>query len=76
MIEAWLVRLQAYGPWIARPGKKFARLAIVEASLIKLALAPFAWAQSRKHSGAAKMHAVLEWGRRIPQQLVSFAKIN
>ncbi|MCA1600612.1 MAG: IS4 family transposase [Acidobacteria bacterium] len=70
MIEAWMLLLQAYEPWIARLGKKFARLAIVDASLIKLSLAAFAWAQYRKQSGAAKMHAVLEWGRGIPQQLV------
>ena len=70
MIEAWMVLLQAYRPWVARLGKKFTRLAVVDASLIKLPLAAFSWAAYRKHSGAAKMHAVLEWGRGIPQQLV------
>lgn len=68
MIEAWMVLLQAYGPWIARLGKKFARLAVVDGSLIKLSLAAFSWAEYRKQSGAAKMHAILEWGRGIPQQ--------
>ena len=71
MIEAWMVLLQAYGPWIARLGTKFARLAVVDGSLISLSLAAFSWAEYRKQSGAAKMHAVLEWGRGIPQQLVS-----
>jgi Transposase DDE domain len=70
MIEAWMLLLQAYGPWVARLGKRFARLAVVDASLIALSLAAFSWAAYRKHSGAAKMHAVLEWGRAIPQQLV------
>lgn len=70
MIEAWMMLLQTYGPWIARLGKKFARLAVVDGSLISLSLAAYSWAAYRKHSGAAKMHTVLEWGRGIPQQLV------
>ena len=70
MIEAWMLLWQTYAPWVARLGKKFARLAVVDASLIQLSLQAFAWAQYQKQSGAAKMHAVLEWARGIPQQLV------
>ena len=70
MIEAWMLTLQVYGPWLGRMGKKFARLAVVDASLIKLSLLAYSWADYRASSGAAKMTAVLEWGRGIPQQLV------
>jgi len=70
MIEAWMLVWQSYLPWIARMGKKFARLAIVDASLIPLSLAAFDWATYRKKRGAAKLTAVLEWTRGIPQQLV------
>jgi hypothetical protein len=70
MIEAWMLVWQSYLPWIARMGKKFARLAIVDASLIPLSLSAFDWATYRKKRGAAKMTAVLEWARGIPQQLV------
>ena len=38
MVEAWMLSLQAYGPWLERMGKKFARIAVVDASLIKLSL--------------------------------------
>jgi hypothetical protein len=39
-------------------------------------LAVYDWAQDRQGSGAAKRHAVLEWQRRIPQQLgVSAGKV-
>jgi IS4 transposase len=51
-------------------GRKFARIAVVDASLIKLSLLSYSWAEYRKRRGAAKMHAVLEWVRGIPQQLV------
>jgi DDE family transposase len=51
-------------------GRKFARIAVVDASLIKLSLLSYSWAEYRKRRGAAKMHAVLEWARGIPQQLV------
>ena len=51
-------------------GRKFARVAVVDASLIKLSLLAYSWAEYRKRGGAAKMHAVLEWARGIPQQLV------
>jgi hypothetical protein len=70
MVEAWMGVLQTYGPWLERMGRKFARIAVVDASLIKLSLLAYSWAEYRKRSGAAKMHAVLEWARGIPQQLV------
>ena len=70
MVEAWMGVLQTYGPWLARMGRKFARIAVVDASLIKLSLLSYSWAEYRKQRGAAKMHAVLEWARGIPHQLV------
>jgi hypothetical protein len=70
MVEAWMGVLQTYGPWLARMGRKFARIAVVDASLIKLSLLSYSWAEYRKQKGAAKMHAVLEWARGIPHQLV------
>jgi hypothetical protein len=70
MIEAWMLALQTYGPWLKRMGRKFARIAVVDASLIKLSLLSYSWAEYRKQRGAAKMHAVLEWARGIPHQLV------
>src|SRR5919106_1332210 len=70
MVEAWMRVLQTYGPWLERMGRKFARIAVVDASLIKLSLLAYSWAEYRKQSGAAKMQAVLEWARGIPQQLV------
>jgi hypothetical protein len=70
MVEAWMAVVQTYGPWLERMGRKFARIAVVDASLIKLSLLAYSWAEYRKRSGAAKMHAVLEWARGIPQQVV------
>jgi hypothetical protein len=70
MVEAWLLVLQTYGPWLARLGRKFARIAVVDASLIKLSLEAFDWAAYRTTSGAAKLSCVLDWARGIPQQLV------
>jgi hypothetical protein len=70
MVEAWMAVVKTYGPWLERLGRKFARIAVVDASLIKLSLLAYSWAEYRKRSGAAKMHAVLEWARGIPQQLV------
>jgi DDE family transposase len=70
MVEAWMAVVQTYGPWLERMGRKFARIAVVDASLIKLSLLTYSWAEYRKRSGAAKMHAVLEWARGIPHQLV------
>jgi hypothetical protein len=70
MVEAWMAVMQTYGPWLERMGRKFARIAVVDASRIKLSLLAYSWAEYRKRSGAAKMHAVLEWARGIPQQLL------
>jgi hypothetical protein len=70
MVEAWMGVVQTYGPRLERLGRKFARIAVVDASLIKLSLLAYSWAEYRKRSGAAKMHAVLEWARGIPHQLV------
>jgi len=70
MIEAWLLVLHTYGPWVERLGKQFARIALIDASLIRLSLAAYSWAVYRQQTGAAKMHAVLEWARGIPEQLV------
>src|ERR671931_514924 len=70
MVEAWMRVLQTYGPWLKRMGRKFARIAVVDASLIKLSLLAYSWAEYRKQRGAAKIHAALEWARGIPQQLV------
>ncbi len=70
MIEAWMLVLHTYGPWVERLGKTFARIALIDASLIQLSLAAYGWAEYRQKTGAAKMHAVLEWARGIPEQLV------
>ena len=70
MIEAWALVLESYQPQIARLGKRFARVAAVDASLIKLSLQAFAWAAYREKRGAAKMTVLLQWGQRIPTQLV------
>jgi Transposase DDE domain len=70
MVEAWMLTLQVYGPWLGRMGRKFARIAVVDASLIKLSLLAYSWADYRQQAGAAKLTAVLEWARAIPQQLV------
>jgi Transposase DDE domain len=70
MVEAWMRVSQSYGAGVERLEKKFARIALVDSSLLKLSLAVYDWAQYRQASGAAKLHAVLEWQRRIPQQLV------
>jgi hypothetical protein len=40
MVEAWMLALQTYGPWLKRMGRTFARLAVVDTSLIKLSLSP------------------------------------
>jgi hypothetical protein len=70
MIEAWTMLLAHYSPQLARLGKKFARLAAVDASLIKLSLQAFDWAQYRKHTGAAKITCVFDWVRGVPEQFV------
>ena len=70
MIEAWALLLEHYRPHIARLGKKFARIAAVDASLIKLSLAAFHWAKYREQTGAAKITCVLDWVKGVPQQFV------
>jgi hypothetical protein len=70
MVEAWMTVRARYGAGVERLGKKFARIALVDSSLLKLSLAVYDWAEYRQESGAAKMHAVLEWTGRIPEQLV------
>src|SRR5262249_3373272 len=70
MIEAWALVLQDDHPQIARVGKQFARLADVDASLIKRSLACFAWAADREQRGAAQIAVLREWGNQTPAQLV------
>ncbi len=70
MIEAWLLILAHYRPCLARSGKKFARIAAVDASLLKLSLAAFDWAHYREQTGAAKLTCVFDWVRGVPQQFV------
>jgi hypothetical protein len=70
MIEAWSLLLAQYRPQIARMGKKFARIAAVDASLLKLSLAAFDWATYREQAGAAKMTCIFDWVQGIPQQFV------
>jgi hypothetical protein len=38
MIEAWMEVVRTYRPWLERMGRKFARIAVVDVSLIKLSL--------------------------------------
>jgi len=70
MIEAWLLLLAHFSPYLERMGKQFARIAAVDASLIKLSLAAFDWATYRKQTGAAKITCVLDWIKGVPQQFV------
>jgi len=70
MIEAWMLLLGHYSPYLQRMGKKYARIAAVDASLIKLSLAAFDWATYRKKTGAAKMTCVLDWMLGVPHQFV------
>jgi hypothetical protein len=70
MIEAWLFILAHYRPFLVSCGKKFARIAAVDASLLKLSLAAFDWAHYREQSGAAKITCVFEWVRGVPTQFV------
>lgn len=69
-IEAWMMILHYYGPYIKQMGKKFVRIAAVDASLIKLSLAAFSWATYREKTGAAKITCVLDWVQGVPQQFV------
>jgi hypothetical protein len=70
MIEAWMLPLDHYSPCLQRMGKKFAPIAAVDASLIKLSLAAFNWAGYREKTGAAKITCVLDWMRGAPNQFV------
>lgn len=70
MIEAWMMILHYYSPYLERMGKKFARIAAVDASLIKLSLQAYDWAAYRKQTGAAKITCVLDWMQGVPQQFV------
>jgi hypothetical protein len=70
LVAAWMRGSASYGAGVERLGKKFARIALVDSSLLKLSLTVYDWAEDRQGSGAAKVHAVLEWQRRIPQQMV------
>lgn len=70
IIEAWIVLLAHYRPYLEQTGKKFARIAAVDASLIKLLLAAYDWAKYRKKTGAAKITCVFDWVKGVPQQFV------
>lgn len=70
MIEAWLLLLQHYSPYLAKMGRKFARIAAVDASLIKLSLQAFDWARYREKTGAAKITCVFNWVKGVPDQFV------
>jgi hypothetical protein len=70
MIEAWMMILQYYGHYIKQMGKKYANIAAVDASLIKLSLATFSWATYREKTGAAKITCVVDWVKGVPQQFV------
>lgn len=70
IIEAWIVLLAHYRPYLEQTGKKFARIAPVDASLIKLSLAAYDWAKYRKQTGAAKITCVFDWVKGVPQQFV------
>src|SRR5919108_4681233 len=54
MVEAWMGVVQTYGPWLKRMGRKFARIAVVDASLIKLSLLAYSWAEYRKRRGGGQ----------------------
>lgn len=73
MIQAWLMILHHYSSNLKRMGKKFARIAAVDASLIKLSLQADDWATYRKQTGAAKITCVLDWMQGVPQQFVCHA---
>jgi hypothetical protein len=70
MIEAWIVLLAHYRASLEQTGKKFARIAAVDASLIKLSLAAYDWAKYRKKTGAAKITGVFDGIKGVPQQFV------
>jgi len=70
IIEAWIVLLAHYRPSLEQTGKKFARIAAIDASLIKLSLVAYDWAKYRKKTGAAKITCVFDWVKGVPQQFV------
>ena len=70
MVEAWLLLHGHYSPSLPKLGKQFARIAAVDASLIKLSLQAFDWATYRQKTGAAKMTCVFDWVQGIPRQFV------
>jgi hypothetical protein len=77
MVEAWMRVSASSSAGVERLGKKFARIALVDSSLLKLSLAVYDWAVYQQGSGAAKLQAVLEWQRRIPQQVgVTAGKVH
>jgi hypothetical protein len=69
-VQAWMKVSQSDGAGVEHLGKKFARLALVDSSLLTRSLAVYDWAEYRQESGAAKLPAGLEWTRRIPEQVV------
>lgn len=70
MMEAWSLLLNHYSPYLPKLGKPFARLAAVDASLLKLSLQAFDWATYREKTGAAKMTCIYDWVQGIPRQFV------
>ncbi|MEW6737731.1 MAG: IS4 family transposase [Acidobacteriota bacterium] len=77
MMEAWQLVISSYGARIERVGKRFVRIALIDSSLIKLSLAAYDWAEYHKAKRAAKIHMVLDWGRRIPEQLtITTGRLN
>lgn len=70
MVEAWLLLHGHYSPYLPKLGKQFARIAAVDASLIKLSLQAFDWATYREKTGAAKMTCIFDWVQGIPRQFV------
>jgi hypothetical protein len=69
-VEAWMQLLAHYRAPLGQMGKKFARIAAVDASLIKLSLAAYDWARYRKKTGAAKITCVFDWVKGVPPQFV------
>ena len=70
LVEAWLLLHEHYSTYLPKLGKPFARLAAVDASLIKLSLQAFDWATYRKKTGAAKMTCIFDWVQGIPRQFI------
>jgi hypothetical protein len=70
MIEAWIGLLAHYRTYLEQTGKQFARIAAVDARLIKLSLTAYDWAKHRKKTGAAKITCVFDWIKGVPQQFV------